>query len=83
MQDSNNSCWSEPLRAKKAEQAFIGKTLEAAALDNVAKLAVDASKPVTDVTASEEYRRKVLGILMKDTLEASYKRAVMGDYEKS
>ena len=73
----------KPLRAPEAEQAFIGKTLEAVVLDNVAKLAVDASKPVTDVTASEEYRRKVLGILVKDTLEASYKRAVMGSYEKS
>ena len=73
----------KPLRAQEAEQAFIGKTLEAAVLDNVAKLAVEASKPVTDVTASEEYRRKVLGILVKDALEVSYKRAVMGDYEKS
>jgi carbon-monoxide dehydrogenase medium subunit len=73
----------KPLRAEKAEQAFIEKTLEAAVLDNVAKLAVDASKPVTDVTASEEYRRKVLGILVKDALEVSYRRAVMGDYEKS
>ena len=71
------------LRAPEAEQAFIGKTLEATALDNVAKLAVEASKPVTDITASEDYRRKVLDILVKDALEAAFKRAVMGDYEKS
>jgi carbon-monoxide dehydrogenase medium subunit len=73
----------KPLRAEKAEQALVGKTPEAAVLDNVAKLAVEASKPVTDITASEEYRRKVLGILVKDALEVSYKRAVMGNYEKS
>ncbi len=73
----------KPLRAEKAEQALVGKTPEAAVLDNVAKLAVEASKPITDITASEEYRRKVLGILVKDTLEVSYKRAVMGNYEKS
>ena len=73
----------KPLRAEKAEQAFIGKTLDAAVLDNVAKLAVDASKPVTDVTASEGYRRKALGILVKDAVEVSYRRAVMGEYEKS
>ena len=60
----------KPLRAPEAEEALIGKTLEAAVLDNVAKLAVEASKPVTDITASEEYRRKVLGILVKDALEA-------------
>jgi carbon-monoxide dehydrogenase medium subunit len=74
---------SKPLRAEKAEQVFIGKTPEAAVLNNAAKLAVDASKPVTDITASEEYRRKVLSILVKDALEVSYKRAVMGNYEKS
>ena len=73
----------KPLRAEKAEQAFIGKTLGAAVLENVAKLAVDASNPVTDITASEEYRRKVLGILVKDALEVSYRKAVMGNYEKS
>jgi len=73
----------KPMRAPEAEQAFLGKTLEVSVLDNVAKLAVEASKPVTDVTASAEYRRKALGILMKDALEVSYKRAVMGDYEKS
>jgi carbon-monoxide dehydrogenase medium subunit len=73
----------KPMRVEKAEQAILGKTPEAVVLDNVAKLAVEASKPVTDVTAPEEYRRKVLGILVKDALEVSYKRAVMGGYEKS
>jgi len=73
----------KPLRAPEAEKALIGKTFETAVLDNVARLAVDAPKPATDVTASAEYRRKVLGILVKDALEVSYKRAVMGNYEKS
>jgi CO/xanthine dehydrogenase FAD-binding subunit len=73
----------KPLRASEAEEAFIGKKLEASALDNVAKLAVKASKPATDINASEEYRRRVLSILVKDALESAYKRAVMGNYEKS
>ena len=42
------------LRAKEAEGALIGKTSEAAVLDYVARLAEEASKPVTDVTASLE-----------------------------
>ena len=71
------------LRAEKAEQAFIGKTPETKALDDVAKFAVQASKPISDLTAPEEYRRKVLGILVKDSLQLAYKRAVMGKYEKS
>lgn len=73
----------KPLRALEAEQALTGKTPEAAVLDGVAGLAVEASKPVADITASDEYRRKVLRILVKDALELAYKRAVMGDYEKS
>jgi carbon-monoxide dehydrogenase medium subunit len=73
----------KPVRVEKAEQAFIGKTPETALLDKVAKLAVDTSKPISDLTATEEYRREVLGILVKDSLELAYRRAVMGKYEKS
>ncbi len=73
----------KPLRAEKAEQALVGKTCQETVLDNVAVLAVEASKPITDITASAEYRRKVLGILVKDAVESAYKRAVMGSYEKS
>jgi carbon-monoxide dehydrogenase medium subunit len=72
----------KPLRASEAELALVGKMFEAAVLDNVAKLAVEAAKPVTDITASAEYRRKALSILVKDALEVAYKRAVMGNYEK-
>jgi len=66
---------SKPLMAPEAERAFVGKMFEASVLDKVASLAVEASKPRTDVTASETYRCQVLGILVKDALEASYKRA--------
>jgi carbon-monoxide dehydrogenase medium subunit len=71
------------LRPQKAEQTLVGKKLEPPVLDDVAKLAVEASQPVSDLYASEGYRRKVLGVLVEDALEASYKRAVMGGYEKS
>jgi carbon-monoxide dehydrogenase medium subunit len=74
---------SKPLRAQEAEKSLAGKTPNASVLDKAVKLAVDDSKPVTDVTASEEYRRRVLGILVKDALELAYNRAVMGDHEKS
>ncbi len=65
----------KPLRAKKAEQTLTGKTFESSTLDNVAELAVEASKPATDVTASENYRRKALHILVKDSLQAAHLRA--------
>jgi len=71
------------LRAQNAEQALVGKRLGPRVLDDAAKLAVEVSQPVSDLYASEGYRRKVLAILVKDALEASYKRAVMSGYEKS
>ncbi len=71
------------LRLQKAEQALVGKKLEPVLSDLAAELAVKASQPVSDLYASAEYRRKILGILVKDALELSFKRAVMGDYEKS
>jgi len=74
---------SKALRAQNAERALVGKRLELPVLDDVGKLAVEVSQPVSDLYASEEYRRKALGMLVKDALEASYKRAVMGSYEKS
>ena len=73
----------KPLRVQKAEQALFGKVPDAAVLDNVVRLAVEASKQVTDITASADYRCKVLGLLVKDAVEAAYKRAVNGSYEKS
>jgi carbon-monoxide dehydrogenase medium subunit len=63
----------KPLRAQKAEQALLGKVPDAAVLDNVVRLALEASKPVTDITASVDYRRKVLGLLVRDAVETAYK----------
>lgn len=71
------------LRPQEAEVALVGKILKPTVLDAVAKLAVAASRPTSDLYATEIYRRKVLGILVRDALEAAYKRAVMGNYEKN
>lgn len=68
-------------RAQKAEAALLGKVPEAALLNEVAAAAVEASKPVSDLTASAEYRRKVLGFIVKDAVELAFKRSVMGGYE--
>lgn len=71
------------LRPQNAEQALVGKAFEPSVLEDVANLAVEASQPGSDLYASAEYRRRILPLLVKDALEVSYKRAVMGDYEKS
>jgi CO/xanthine dehydrogenase FAD-binding subunit len=68
------------LRAEKAEAALKEKTLETG-LESATQLAVEESKPDSDITASADYRCKVLRILVKDAVAVAYKRAVMGAYE--
>lgn len=64
------------LRAEKAEQVLQGKVPTAPELDKAAELAVEASLPHADLDASADYRRKVLGILVKEAVGTSYQRAI-------
>jgi len=47
-------------------------------LDNVARLAVEASRPSNDSNASEDYRRTVLNKLVKEAVRTAYDRAARG-----
>lgn len=49
------------IRPIKAEQALVGKRLEPPVLDDVAKLAVEASQPVSDLYASADYPAENFG----------------------
>ena len=66
------------LRAAKSEQELLGRVLTASVLDNVARLAVEASRPSTDSNATEDYRRTVLNKLMKEAVRTAYDRATRG-----
>ena len=66
------------LRAEKAEQELLGRVPTASVLDNVARLAVEASRPSNDSNASEDYRRTVLNKLVKEAVRTAYDRAARG-----
>lgn len=66
------------LRAEKAEQELLGRVPTAPVLDNVARLAVEVSRPSTDSNASEDYRRTVLNKLVKEAVREAYDRAARG-----
>ena len=66
------------LRAEKAEQELLGKVPTASVLNNVARLAVEASRLSTDSNASEDYRRTVLNKLVKEAVRAAFDRAARG-----
>jgi aerobic carbon-monoxide dehydrogenase medium subunit len=65
------------LRAENAERALLGEVPSDSVLDRVAGLAVEASQPSSDLTASKEYRRRVLHKLVKETVGASYEGATV------
>lgn len=62
-----------PFRARKAEQALKGRTLagdsaEAELLDEVAQIASGESSPIDDLRGYASYRRKIVGMMVKQGL---------------
>ncbi len=61
--------------ATKAAESLVGKKLDAAAIENAAKLAIEASKPIDDMRGTAEYRRHIVGVLTRRTLQGAAERA--------
>ncbi len=59
-----------PLRAKDAERMLDGKKPKeiSGIIDRVAEAAADATKPISDIRASAEYRRQISAVLVKRAL---------------
>ncbi len=57
-----------PLRVKKAESILIGQKPDDAIIEKAAKECADESKPIDDIRASAAYRRHVVSVLAKRTL---------------
>ncbi len=53
-----------PLRAKKAEEVLRGKRITDALLKKAGQVASEEAEPVSDINASEEYRRELVKILV-------------------
>ena len=61
--------------ARKAGDSLIGKPLDAAAIDNAARLAIEASQPIDDMRGTAEYRRHIVGVLTRRALAGAAQRA--------
>jgi len=66
---------STQILARKAGDSLIGKPLDAAAIDNAARLAIEASKPIDDMRGTAEYRRHIVGVLTRRALAGAAQRA--------
>jgi CO/xanthine dehydrogenase FAD-binding subunit len=64
-----------PQRARDAEALIAGHTMNAALLNVVAELVRGAVEPETDLHASADYRRHLVGALIRRTLAEAWDRA--------
>ena len=64
-----------PVRAVEAERALIGKEPAPEVIEEAARAAVLAARPISDVRGSAEYRRHLVSVLVRRTLAAALERA--------
>ncbi len=64
-----NAVASHPIRAYQAEKALVGTSLDEAAIAAAASAAAKECEPFTDAIASEWYRRKMVPVYVRRTLE--------------
>jgi carbon-monoxide dehydrogenase medium subunit len=64
-----------PIRAKSAEKVLVGKTLNDGLLAEAAAAASNEADPVSDIHASEEYRRHLIRVLTKRMVDQAWEQA--------
>jgi carbon-monoxide dehydrogenase medium subunit len=52
-----------PIRARQAEEALRGRTLDGATIEAAARIAMSECRPISNVRGSAEYRREMVGVL--------------------
>ena len=68
-----------PIFAAEASRSLVGKKLDAAALDNAARLATAAATPIDDMRGTAEFRRHVVGVLTRRVLTIAAERSRQND----
>jgi len=65
------SCAPVPLRLVKVEALLEGKTLTSELAGEAGRLAAESVAPITDIRATEAYRRHVTGVYVRRAVEAA------------
>ena len=61
-------------RVKKAESMLVGAKLNAETLQKAAATAAEEARPIDDIRATAAYRKKMVGVLVRRSLETSMRR---------
>lgn len=67
-----------PIRARIAELALEGRAINEALIEAAAEAAVTAAKPISDVRGTAEYRKDLVRVLTRRTLQACVRRIEAG-----
>ena len=63
-----------PFRAKKAESVLVGANLSKEVIRKAAAMAAEEAKPIDDVRGTAAYRKKMVAVLVRRSLENSMRR---------
>lgn len=63
------------MRAKRAERVLIGKEINDQLLEETARIAAEETRPISDIYASEKYRRELVKVLMRQAGREALGRA--------
>jgi len=64
-----------PIRALQAEAVLQGRNIDDDLAAEAGRVASKEARPITDIRASEEYRREMVGVLTKRAISTALKRA--------
>jgi carbon-monoxide dehydrogenase medium subunit len=59
------------IKATAAEEALVGKALEAPVVEEAARLAAEAADPVSDSRGSADYKREIVRVFVGRALHAA------------
>jgi carbon-monoxide dehydrogenase medium subunit len=65
-----------PLRAERSEAALLGKPVNEATIAEAVKFASEDCNPSSDLRGSEEYKRAMVGVLLKRMILKAAERAM-------
>jgi CO/xanthine dehydrogenase FAD-binding subunit len=69
-----------PIRAIRGEEALRGQKIDDRLIEKAAQIASEDSEPISDIHASEEYKKEMVKVLVKQTVQEAMARATAASH---